>query len=177
MIVTCPRHFEEEASGEIAEVFARLGFANPRVTTTGISGILTVATGGDGGDDPVEIAGRISAMVLDEPWSVRYSQRIIPIQKDMASRTADIADGIDSLKSVMGDGHTYRITIEKRHSTLSGRDVIKEVAGRISNTVNLDNPDWVVLVEVLGARAGVSVVRPDSIVSVEKVKRSLSEQD
>lgn len=173
LIVTCPRHLEEEASQEIDGVFERLGFESPRITITGISGILTVAAAGD----PVEIAGRVLAMIQDEPWSVRYAQRIIPVQRDVAGRVEDIAGGVDALKSVMGAGQTYRITVEKRHSELSGREIIGAVADRIPNGVDLDNPDWVVLVEILGARAGVSVVRPADIVSVERAKRSLSEQD
>jgi len=39
----------------------------------------------------------------------------------------------------------------------------------------MENPDWILLVEILGEKSGVSVVKEDSIISVQKIKRRLSE--
>ena len=50
--------------------------------------------------------------------------------------------------------------------------IIKAIADRINNKVDLENPDWVILVQVVGGLTGVSVVRPNQIFSsvIEKRK-------
>lgn len=173
LIVTCPRHFEEDAAKEVGALFERFGMEPPGISITGMPGILTVETG----EDPVRVAGAVAGVISDEPWSVRYSQRIIPIHREVGCDVAGIVGGVRGIMHMLGEGHTYRITVEKRDSGLSSREIISEVAGIIPNRVSLKDPDRVVLVEILGSRAGVSVVRPDDVVSVERRKRRLSEED
>jgi len=173
LIVTCPRNFEQDAAEEIGSVFGKMGFEAPEVSATGMSGILTVRTA----HDPVVVVRKVSELIEDEPWSIRYSRRIIPIHKTTASEIREIVAGVEKIKHAIKEGQTYRITVEKRHSELSSRELIAEIAGAIANRVSLESPDWVVLVEILGAEAGVAVVRPHEIVSVERRKRSLSEED
>lgn len=173
LIVTCPRHFEHDAAGEIESIFEKMGFEAPEVSVTDMSGILAVKTE----RDPVEIVKKVSEIIEDEPWLVRYSRRIIPIHRTSASGIKEIVANVERIKSAIREGQTYRITVEKRHSELSSREIIAEIAGTIANRVSLEDPDWVVLVEILGAETGVAVVRPHEIVSVEKRKRSLSEED
>ena len=57
-----------------------------KLQITSMSGILTAETK----LDPIEVVRKIKAMLLDEPWSVRYCKRIIPIQKVTESKIEDI---------------------------------------------------------------------------------------
>ena len=173
LIVTCPRHFEHDTAKEIESVFEKIGFEMPEITITEMSGILTVKTE----HEPVEIVSIVSKIIEDEPWFIRYSQRIIPIHKTTISQIKEIVASIEKIKDTIKEEQTYRITIEKRHSELSSKELITEIANIITNKVSLENPDWVVLVEILGAKTGVSIIKPDDIISIEKKKRSLSEED
>jgi len=71
--------------------------------------------------------------------------------------------------------NTYRITVEKRHSTISTNEIIDAIASRIQNKVSLKKFDWIVLVEILGNKTGVSVLKEDDVISTQRLKRSLSE--
>ena len=71
----------------------------------------------------------------------------------------------------IGEDETFRITIEKRLSDLSRQEIIKEVASKTTRKVNLKNPNWVVLIEIIGNKTGISVVNPSQIISVTKAKR------
>jgi tRNA acetyltransferase TAN1 len=71
--------------------------------------------------------------------------------------------------------NTYRITVEKRHSTISTNEIIDAIASRIQNKVSLKKFDWIVLVEILGNKTGVSVLKENDIISTQRLKRSLSE--
>ncbi len=95
-----------------------------KVTITEMSGILTAETK----LDPVEVVRKIKEMVLDEPWSVRYCLRIIPIQKIIETKIEEIEKAVSEMSEEIIDGETYRILIEKRNSNLSSQEIIKKIA-------------------------------------------------
>ena len=136
-----------------------------------MSGILTAETK----LDPIKVVRKIKEMVLDEPWSVRYCLRIIPIQKVIETKIEEIEKTVSDMSQEITDGETYRISIEKRNSNLSSQEIIKKIANKIKNKVSLEFPDKVVLIEILGNKTGISILKKSDVLSIEKTKRSISE--
>ena len=62
------------------------------------------------------------------------------------------------------------MTVEKRHTELSTKEIIEAAAKHIDREVNLKNPDRIVLIEVMGGATGISVIKPDDILSIVKEK-------
>jgi len=114
-------------------------------------------------------------MILDEPWSVRYCLRIIPIQKIIESQIDEIEKTVSELSEQILDDETYRISIEKRNSDLSSKEIITKIADKIKNKVSLEFPDKVILIEILGNKTGISILKKSDVLSIEKTKRSISE--
>jgi len=171
LIITCARHFEEETSEEIRRVLLELGDHEPKVTITNMPGILTAITS----LNTINTIEKIRDKIIDEPWSIRYCFRIIPIQSSCQTNLREIVDKIQNMTYVLKPQESYRITIEKRNAKISSNEIISEIAKNIPNKVCLDDPDWIILIEIIGNETGVSVLRDNMILSVEKVKRSLSE--
>ncbi len=171
LIVTCARHLEPETEEELRGFLDELGDSEPKVTITSMSGVLTAETK----LDPVEVVRKIKEMLLDEPWSVRYSLRIIPIQRIVETKIEEIEKVVDELSENISKDEKYRISIEKRNSDMSSQDIIKKIASKIKNQVSLEYPDKVVLIEIMGNKTGISVVKKSDILSTEKTKRSMSE--
>ena len=69
-------------------------------------------------------------------------------------------------------GETFRIDITERDSPTTRKELIDTIAGVVDRKVDLNSPDKVVQVEVLGEYTAISVVRPDEILSITKLKRS-----
>ncbi len=170
LILTCPRHYEDEARREVKEFLNEFGDENPEFNITNMPGIITVKTS----LNPINTIEKIREKILDEPWSVRYCQRLIPIQSVCTTQIKEIKDEIQNKIKVFKPEDSYRITIEKRNSKISSNEIISEIAKDISNKVSLDNPDWVVLIEIIEEETGIAVIPNNTILSVEKVKRSLS---
>jgi tRNA acetyltransferase TAN1 len=61
--------------------------------------------------------------------------------------------------------------VEKRHSALDSTQIISAVAGQIQRKVDLENPEWIILVEILAAQTGISVIKPDQTFSSVIEKR------
>ena len=54
---------------------------------------------------------------------------------------------------------------------MSSKEIITEVANLFSNKVSLDLPDWIILIEILGSKTGISILKKDGIFRLEKSKR------
>jgi len=171
LIITCARHLEPETEEEITRILDELGDSAPKILITSMSGILTVETK----LDPFMVVNKIQESIIDEPWSIRYCLRIIPIQKVSETKIEEIEEKISELVELISKEDSYRISIEKRNSDISSKELITKVANKIKNKVSLENPDKIVQIEILGNKTGISILKKSDILSVEKTKRSLSD--
>ena len=171
LIVTCSRHFEEEAADEISAVLESLGDPKAKTSHSRFSGIVLVDTI----LDPFEVIRMTRERIINEPWSIRYCHRFIPIQESTGAGLVGIADIITRQIGRMQPDDTYRITVEKRGSQLSTKELIETIANMIKNRVSLEGYDWNIVVEVLGDIVGVSVLHEEDILSTLKVKRDMTE--
>jgi len=171
LIITCARHFEPETREELSKILEEFGDSDAKISITEMSGILTAKTK----LEPIKVVSKIKEMLLDEPWSVRYCLRIIPIQKVIETKIEEIEKTVTDMLGQISDGETYKISIEKRNSDLSSQEIISKIASKIKNKVSLEFPDKVVLIEILGEKTGISILKKVDVLSVEKTKRSISE--
>ena len=169
LIVTCPRNLEPEAESEIKKILNELDDQEPEISQTDMRGILMVNTI----LEPLKIIDWIKNKINDEPWFFRYCLRIIPVQKTTDTDIDKIKQNVMNLKSIIQENDSYRITVEKRNSNMQSSQIINEIAKIIPNKVSLDEPDWVILVEIFGEKTCISILKNDSIFSLEKSKRNL----
>ena len=171
LIVTCARNLEGEAEEEIMDILDELGDPDVKISISNMSGIITVQTK----LDPIEVVRKMKEILLDEPWSIRYCLRVIPIQKIVETNLERIEECISSISNKIEENESYRILIEKRNSDISSKEIITNIANQIKNKVSLDFPDKIILIEILGIVTGISLIKKSDILSLEKTKRSMSE--
>lgn len=171
LIITCARHLESETEDELRCILEELGDSGSNISITNMSGILTAETN----LDPIEVVRKMKGMVLDEPWSIRYCLRLIPIQRAVDTKIVEIERTITEISEQILDNETYRVSIEKRNSDISSQELISKIANKLKNKVSLEFPDKVILIEILGNKTGISILKQSDILSIEKTKRSISE--
>ena len=167
LIITCQRNLEEPTILEIQNMLERFGDMEAIIEKTVFSGIIQVQTSLDN----IKVLSNFKEIIDDEPWLIKYCSRIIPIQKECESKMEDITNAAIELSYKMKENETYRLTIEKRHSSLHTKDIISNIANSISNKVSLENSDWEIIIQVLRNKTGVSVIPLNTILSVGKQKR------
>jgi len=167
LIVSTFRFKEEDAEDEILELLDKFGDSAAESEIIEIKGMILVQTS----LDPLTIIDKLKEIVASEPWQVRYILRVLPIQVVVPTRLDTISHAVSDLMTKIGKD-TFRVTVEKRHNSIGSMQIIKAIADRINNKVDLENPDWVILVQVLGGLTGVSVLQPNQIFSsvIEKRK-------
>ena len=169
LIVTCGRNLESEAKNEIKKIINELGDQELEVFNSGMRGILTVNTV----INPLEVIDYARNKINEELWFMRYCLRIIPIQIVTDTDIDKIKQNVIKLKDCIQKNDSFRITVEKRGSTISSKEIITEIAKSLSNKVSLENPTWIILIEVLGNKTGISILKNDALFSLEKSKRNL----
>jgi len=110
--------------------------------------------------------------VRSEPFRVHFIQRIIPIDVVVDTKADQIKEAATQLSSQIASGETFMIDITDRESPISRKELIDIVADVVDRKVDLESPDKVFQVEVLGDYTAMAVVRPDEIISIKRLKRS-----
>jgi len=167
LIITCARSLESETKNEINKILDELGDQEPEILNVGMRGILMVNTI----IEPSKIIDYVKNKMIEEPWLIRYCLRIIPIQMITETEIDKIKQNVIKLKDTIQKNDSYRITIEKRNTSISSNEIITEVAEIFPNKVSLNQPDWIILIEIIGNETGISILKNDEMFSLDKAKR------
>ncbi|MCP8308526.1 MAG: THUMP domain-containing protein [archaeon] len=172
LIATTHRGLEHEASSELFALLTQIGDEAPDVMRTRILGLLVAKTN----LQPIKVIEELRKIIMEDPLRIRYLLRLIPIDAVVDTDIEKIVDAVSSLALRIEKNNTFRVTVEKRRTSLSSSDIIHSVANIIDRSVNLENPDWIILIEIIGRFTGVSVIKPNQILNVIKVIRGESSQ-
>ncbi len=167
LIITCARSLESETKNEINKILGELGDQEPEILNVGMRGILMVDTI----IEPSKIIDWVRNKIVEEPWLIRYCLRIIPIQSITETNIDKIKQNVIKLKDSIQKNDSYRITVEKRNTSLSTNEIITEIAKIFPNKVSLNKPDLIVLIEILGDKTGISILKDSELFSLDKSKR------
>jgi len=166
LLASTMRGNERQMCYELAFLLKEAGDPDPKVDRTGIRGLVVAKTA----LDPVEAIEKFRAILQKRPYEFRYALRIIPIEKVVHTGLEEVKVAALELGAKLGGAESFRVTVEKRYTDIHSRDIIEAVATNVKNKVELDKPDKVFLIEVLGDYTGISLLKPHDIISVLKAK-------
>jgi tRNA acetyltransferase TAN1 len=166
ILATTSRGNEDNACSELWYLLGEIGDSAPTVNRTGVSGLVAAKTA----FNPFDVIEKFRKLLRERPYEFRYTLRIIPVEKVVRTDLGEIQRTAMELSSKIGDGETFRITVEKRFTETPTQDIIEAAAANIEREVNLNNPDKILLIEVVGRLTGVSVIKPGEILAVMKEK-------
>lgn len=169
LLISSARGSEHDANSELWYLIAELGDRNAETSFTPVSGLTVAKTS----LDPVNVVQRLRRILKQKPWEFRYVLKVKPVQTVVPTQIEAIGNAVSQKSGEIRDGETFRVSLEKRRSDVSSKEVIDAIAAKIPRKVDLRDPERIVLVEIIGAISGISVIPPDGILGVEKEKRSL----
>jgi tRNA acetyltransferase TAN1 len=167
ILATTTRGNERAMINEILYLLKEeLGDSDARASKTKIRGLIVAKTT----LDPCIAIEKLRAILVERPYEFRYALRILPIKQVVPTRLEDIKTLTLELAKRIGEEQSFRVTVEKRFTSLHSRDLIEAAAGDVERRVNLKNPDLILLIEVLGAFTGISLLKQSDILAVVKEK-------
>ena len=167
LVVTSAKGLEARASAEFKEIALLSGTRRVSTERSAYDGIVEVEV-----ENPKNVLAFLSSFVKSEPFKVRYIMRVIPVDRVVDTKLENIAAVVKELSPRIAEGESFRITIEERDSPYTTKQLIDALADIVDRKVSLDNPDKIVLIQVFGEYTGISILFPDEIISIPKLKRA-----
>lgn len=167
LLVTSQKGSEAKASAEFKEIALQRGHRKLHIEKAGFDGILEIEI-----ENSRDFIAFMRDYVRSEPFRVHFIQRMIPVDIVVDTTLEQIKEAATQIAPQVLEGETFRIDITERESPTSRKELIDTIAGVVDRKVNLNSPDKVFNVEVMGEYTAMSVARPDEILSITKLKRS-----
>ena len=164
LLVTTARGSEEDACSEIWYLLGETGDAAVKVERTGITGLISAKTI----LNPLEVVEKFRQILKERPYEFRYSLRIIPMERVVPTDLGEIQRATIELSTKIKENESFRVTVEKRFTSTPTNAIIEAAATIIQRRVDLNRPDKIVLIEVVGGLTGVSILKPNEILSIVK---------
>lgn len=158
LLVACPRDRERAAMSEIRYFIGDLlQVESVRIKRTHVSGLIACTIS----EDSFSVVRNLREFALENPYQFRFAIKFTPIERCVEAEMDQIVAATEELLPKIGEEDSFRVTVRRRHTEIGNMDVVKAVASVIPRRVDLDNPDWTVLVEIVGEWAGVSIMREE----------------
>ena len=138
----------------------------PKTSKTKIRGLIVAKTT----LDPFFVIDKLRAILKERPYEIRYALRIVPIERVVPTDLFEIKRVTQELAAKIGEQETFRVTVEKRFTALHSKEIIEAAASDIKRKADMNNPDRILQIEVLGALTGISLLKPSDILCVLKEK-------
>jgi tRNA acetyltransferase TAN1 len=124
-------------------------------------GLITAATN----IDPKEVIRKIKKILEKDPNFFQFILKIVPIDYVCETKLNTIKNFVEKYYSLyLNKEDSFKIELKRRKNEFIERKVIIEsVAKIIPNGVDLDNPDKIIKIELLGNVSGISFLNPDDI--------------
>jgi tRNA acetyltransferase TAN1 len=166
LLISTSRGYETDACSEVWFLLGEIGDKEPKVEKSDVAGLIVAKTV----LNPFNAIQELRKLLKERPWEFRYTLRFVPIEVVIRTDLERIKEASQKLSSKIGMNETFRVTVEKRYTNLSTNDVIKAAAEGIERKVDLANPNRILLIEILGGLTGISIIKPEDILSVTKEK-------
>ena len=168
LMISTSRGNERNTCSEMWYLLGEVGDRGSTIETTSAIGLVVAKTK----LDPIKAIRDLRALLKERPWEFKYTLKLIPIQNVVEAKLEEIKRCALTLAEGIGKKEKFRITVGKRHTDLSSKTIIDTIAKRIDRTVNLDHPDKILMVEVIGQLVGLALIISDDILSIEREKRN-----
>lgn len=168
LMISTSRGNEKNTCSEMWYLLGEVGDRGSYIETTQVIGLVVAKTK----LDPLKAVHDLRTLYKERPWEFKYALKLVPIQRVVPAQPSDIESAALEIAKSISVKEKFRITVEKRHTHLSSKPIIDSVAKKIDRTVNLDEPDKILLIEIIGELAGLSIISPTDIMSVEIEKRT-----
>ncbi len=161
LVVSCPRGHEKGAISEIRYFLeGLLGDHGLIIDRSSISGMVLVHTS----LDPHYVIKRLYEFVNENPYQFSFAIRFLPVDICVEANLEKITEAAKFISNKIAEHEKFRITVKKRDTNLSSHDIIKVVANEIDRMVDLENPDKIVLIEIIGPIAFFSVLENEELI-------------
>ena len=167
LVISTSRGNERNACSEMWYLLGEVGDRGSSIETTSVIGLVVAKTK----LDPIKAIRDLRTLLRERPWEFKYTLKLVPVQRVVEAQLREIEEAAINVASGIEQKQKFRITVQKRHTDLKSKDIIDSVAKRIDRPVDLESPDKILMIEIIGQLAGLALITGEDVLSVEREKR------
>ncbi len=166
MIVTFDPNHRGTAELELREVLKQAG-EKPQIGQTEVEGLFKVAV-----SNARAAVAKIRTLCGNNPNLFAVTHHYTPIDNWCQSEVPAMQKLIRAASAGIGQNEKWKMGLNKRHwGKLEGVQLIMKLTEVVDRKhVDLDNPDKIIRVEIIGKEAGVALLTPKDVVDVAREK-------
>ena len=167
ILVGCDSAKERDGMSELYHVLVKFLKEEPiEIFELPIRGLFLVALK----KSPTEVTQQISKIVSEKKFSFISCRKLTPLNDLIKSSLNELNKLIPNEITKIPREAKWRITVNRRHASIKRNEIIELIASHSSapkGKVDLENPDWEIVVEVFGGWLGFGVYPSKSIIAIK----------
>ena len=166
LLVTYDPNHRGLAENEVREAFRKIG-QKADVVSSGVEGLFELKTA-----NPRDAVRQLRKLCAREPALFKSTYHYTPIDVWCKSEVSEMQRHIREYEKKIGNDEKWRMSLNKRHwDKMEGTPlIIKLTEGIDRPKVDLDSPQKIVQVEIIGNRAGIALIAPEEYLNVLKMR-------
>ncbi len=166
LLVTYDPSHRGIAEAELKEAFSRIG-ERYDLSQTEVEGLFKVKT-----EDARRVVRKLSDLLRREHQMLSTTHKYIPIDAWCKSEVPEMQKVIKALVPNIGNSERWKMSINKRHwDKMHGSELIMKLTSVVDRPkVDLDKPEKIVQVEIIGKEAGIALLRAEELLDVPQAK-------
>jgi len=171
LLVSTSRYNETNAKAELWFTLLICGDNYPIISNLEFSGLITALTS----LKTTQVIQKIKKILKHDPDFFQYILKIIPIDYVCETNVNVIKQIINkNYRNYIKKDESFSIKLKRRkNEVIERKSFINIIAEAINNPVDLENPEKIVRIEVLGNSCGIAFINPSDILKF-KCKTSLT---
>ncbi len=164
LLVSTSRFNEVNAKAEIWFTLLMCGDKYPIISGIKYPGLITAATN----IDNKEVMFKIKKILENDSKFFQFILKISPIDYVCETNLKIIKAIVEKYYPLyLNKEDSFKIELKRRKNEIIKRDaIIESVAKIVNNRVDLDNPDKILRIELLGNVSGISFLNPDDSIVI-----------
>lgn len=166
ILVTFHPNEKEQAKNEITKLLKEIDHPAQSIDAVEVDGVYAVRTFEDG---KVAIA-KLRSICQQQPGKFRHTFHWVPIDHWVPSNIESMKKMARELGNGIGRNERWKMHLHKRHSKEHMEELILELTDPIERgVVDLTHPEKIVVVEIIGALAGMALAKVDEVLDVQEM--------
>ena len=168
LLVTFNSNRTSAAETEIVQVMGKIG-ENPKIAATQSDGTYKLIV-----SDPRKVTERLLKICQADPEMFSSTYRYTPIDEWCKAEIKIMQSRIKKLVPEIEGNEKWKLSLNKRFwDKMKETELILKLTEVIDcGNTNLEKPDKIVQVEIIGKDAGISLLAPDEILTISKIKKT-----
>jgi tRNA acetyltransferase TAN1 len=169
LLISTSRFNESNAKAELWFTLLIIGDEYPIISNLEYLGLITALTT----IKREEAILKIKNILDNDPHFFQYILKIVPIDFVCETNLKVINYLIKNhYENFIKKTEKFKIDLKRRKNKLIERNnLITTIAKNIDNEVDLENPDKIIRIELLGNFCGIAFIKPDDIISIKNLNK------